>query len=141
MAGGQALNIVPPHARMEAQARSLSEARLDEQIEAMCRAMDAAAEHFGGSVEYEVIPFVRAYRLEPGNAALELADQAIRAAGFEPNHVPTGGGSDAHEFNTKGMTTACLGIGLRDPHAVTEFMPHDQLRQLTEVAIQLVLNA
>jgi tripeptide aminopeptidase len=139
--GGQAANIVAPHAKMEAQARSLSEQRLDEQIDAMCRAMDAAADHFGGSVEYEVIPFVRAYRLEAGNPALELADRAIRAAGIKPKHVPTGGGSDAHEFNAKGMTTACLGAGYRDAHAVTEFMPHDQLRLLADVSIQLVLNA
>ena len=139
--GGQAANIVAPHAKMEAQARSLSEERLVEQIDAMCRAMDDAADHFGGRVEYEIVPFVRAYRLEAGNPALELADRAIQAAGIEPNHVPTGGGSDAHEFNAKGMTTACLGAGYRDAHAVTEFMPHDQLRLLTDVSVQLVLNA
>ncbi len=141
VSGGQAANIVAPHATMEAQARSLSEERLDEQIDTMCRAMDDAANHFGGHVEYEIVPFVRAYRLESGNPALALADRAIRAAGIEPNHVPTGGGSDAHEFNAKGMTTACLGAGYRDAHAVTEFMPHDQLRLLTDVSIQLVLNA
>ena len=84
---------------------------------------------------------LRAYRLEQGNPALALADRAIRAAGIEPHHVPTGGGSDAHEFNAKGITTACLGAGYRDAHAVTEFMPHDQLRLLTDVSIQLVLNA
>lgn len=139
--GGQALNIVAPHARMEAQARSLSEARLDEQVAAMGRAMDEAAEHFGGSVKYAVEPFVRAYRLGDDDAALVRADRAIRAAGIEPNHIPTGGGSDAHEFNAKGMTTACLGAGYRDAHAVTEFMPYDELRRLAEVTIQLVLGA
>ena len=139
--GGQAVNIMAPHAQMEAQARSLTEEQLDQQVEAMRQAMDEAAERFGGTVEYEIVPFVRAYRLEPGNAALELADRAIRAAGIEPKHVPTGGGSDAHEFNAKGMTTACLGAGYRDAHAVTEFMPHDELRRLTEVTIQLILNA
>ena len=139
--GGQALNIVAPYARLEAQARSLSEERLDAQMAAMCAAMNEAAEHYAGSVDYAVEPFVRAYQLGDDDPALVRAEAAIRAAGLTPNRISTGGGSDAHEFNAKGMNTVCMGAGYRDAHAVTEFMPHDELRRLTEVTIQLVLGA
>ena len=139
--GGQAVNIVPQYAQMEAQARSLSEGRLDKQVESMCLAMEQAATYFGGTVKYEVIPSVRAYSLKPENEALELADKAIAAVGIEPEHISTGGGSDAHQFNAKGMTTACLGAGYHDAHATTEFMPHDELRRLVEVSIQLILTS
>ena len=67
-----------------------------------------------------------------------LADAAITAAGLESRHVSTGGGSDAHEFNEKGITSVCLGMGYIDVHSVREFMPHDQLRAITQVTTELI---
>ena len=134
-------NIVPPEAELSGQARSLDEAKLEEQITAMRGAMEEAAVAFGGRVEYEENRFYFAYRLEDDNPALQLADTAIRGAGLRPRHVATGGGSDAHEFIAKGIDSACLGVGFADVHSVKESMPHDQLRKLTEVTAQLILNA
>ena len=72
---------------------------------------------------------------------LKLADRAIAASGLTPRHVSTGGGSDAHEFNLKGITSVCLGVGYVDVHTTEEFMPHDALRDITQVAAQLITQA
>ncbi len=139
--GGQASNIVAPTARIEAEARSLSEDRLADQIAAMRVAVADAAADMGGSFDFEEHRFYVAYQLAEDAAAVQLADRAIEASGLTPRHVSTGGGSDAHEFNLKGITSVCLGVSYIDVHTIEEFMPHDALRDITQVAAQLITQA
>ena len=55
--------------------------------------------------------------------------------------MPTFGGSDAQNFNEKGIQTAMLGSGYLNVHSVSESMPHKALHQLTQITIQTILNA
>ena len=139
--GGQAQNIVPDKAQLVAQARSLDERRLEAQVAAMQDAMDSAADEFGGRVEVAFTLAGHAYQLDDDNPAVARADAAIRAAGLKPEHVPTGGGSDAAEFNSKGIASACLGMGYEEVHSVDEFMPHAELRWITQIGAQLIAGA
>ncbi len=139
--GGQASNIVAPTARVEAEARSLSEERLGQQMAAMRESVADAAADLGGSFDFEEHRFYVAYQLSEDEPAVALADRAIIASGLTPRHVSTGGGSDAHEFNLKGITSVCLGVGYVDVHTTEEFMPHDALRDITQVAAQLITQA
>ncbi|MDE2989680.1 MAG: M20/M25/M40 family metallo-hydrolase [Chloroflexota bacterium] len=139
--GGQQSNIVAPTARIEAEARSLSEDRLAAQIDAMRTSVADAAADLGGSFDFEEHRFYVAYQLDENEPAVQLADRAIIAAGLTPRHVSTGGGSDAHEFNLYGITSVCLGVGYIDVHTTDEFMPHDALHDITQVAAQLITQA
>ena len=70
--GGQQSNIVAPTARIEAEARSLSEERLAAQIDDMRTAVADAAADLGGSFDFEEHRFYVAYQLaenEPAVAA------------------------------------------------------------------------
>ncbi len=136
--GGQAYNIVAPEAVVNVECRSLSEARLERQAADVAGAARQAAADFGGAVDIETHTFYTAYQLDDDDPAVRLADAAIEAAGLEPRHVSTGGGSDAHEFNEKGITSVCLGVGYVDVHTVTEFMPHEALRDVTRVTTELI---
>ena len=138
VSGGEAYNIVAPEAKVTVETRSLSEERLELQVADIEGAARQAADGFGGSVDIETHTFYTAYELDDEDPAVELADAAITAAGLEPRHVSTGGGSDAHEFNEKGITSVCLGMGYIDVHSVREFMPHDQLRAIAQVTTQLI---
>ena len=73
--GGQASNIVAPTARIEAEARSLSEDRLADQIAAMRVAVADAAADMGGSFDFEEHRFYVAYQLAEDAAAVQLADR------------------------------------------------------------------
>jgi len=136
--GGQAYNIVAPEATVTVESRSLSEERLERQVTDVTNAATQAAETYGGTVEIETHTFYTAYELEESDPAVQLADTAIEAAGMTTQHVSTGGGSDAHEFNEKGITSVCLGMGYIDVHSVNEFMPHNALRDATRMAVELI---
>ena len=112
-----------------------------DQIAAMRAAVADAAADMGGSFDFEEHRFYVAYQLAEDAAAVQLADRAIEASGLTPRHVSTGGGSDAHEFNLKSVTSVCLGVGYIDVHTTEEFMPHDALRDITQVAAQLITQA
>ncbi len=66
---------------------------------------------------------INAFFLADDAPVVRLADRAIRAAGLEPVHTRTGGGSDAHEFNSKGIWSAILGMGCTGAHTTEEFRP------------------
>ena len=141
IAGGEATNIIAPMAELRGEVRSLSESRLAELAGSMRAAMDAAAEAFGGRVDYDVYETYPAYSLDDNDPAVLLADRAIRAAGLAPRHVPSGGGSDAAEFISMGITCANLGMGYENVHSPDEFMPHTALRSIGEVAYQVIANS
>lgn len=136
--GGQAYNIVAPEATVTVESRSLSEKRLEKQVTDVTNAATQAAEDYGGEVDIETHTFYQAYQLDESDPAVQLADTAIEAAGLELKHISTGGGSDAHEFNEKGITSVCLGMGYIDVHSVKEFMPHDALQDATHLAVELI---
>ena len=141
VSGGQAANIVPPEVKLVGQARSLDQEALERQMAAMRRACEDAAAAFGGRVDYTQRGRFKVTRFDDDHPAIRLADTAIAAAGLEPRHISTHGGSDAQNFNEKGIATAILAVGYHDVHSVAERMPHDELRRLTDVTAQLILHA
>ncbi len=141
VSGGEARNIIPPKAKMVAQARALTQAALDKQVAAMRKALEDGAAAFGGRVEIETVQRFKPTRFGHDHPALQVAWAGVQAAGLEPQFVHTFGGSDAQNFNEKGIDSAILGTGYQDIHSVNEWMPHAELRKLTQVTAQVILNA
>jgi len=141
VSGGQAANIVPPECKLVGQARSLDQDALERQMAAMRQACEDAAADLGGRVDYTQRGRFKATSFADDHPAIQLADTAIAAAGLEPRHISTYGGSDAQNFNEKGIATAILSVGYLDVHSVAESMPLDELQRLTDVTVQLILNA
>ena len=141
VSGGEARNIIPPEAKLVAQARALTQAALDRQVTAMRQAVDEAAAAFGGRAEIEAEQRFKPTRFEHDHPALQVAYAGVQSAGLEPRFVHTFGGSDAQNFNEKGIDSAILGTGYQDIHSVNEWMPHEELRRLTQVTAQVILNA
>ena len=141
ISGGQAYNIVAETAELKCEARSLDSNKLIKLCDRMIAAMQDAAHELEGTVHIEDLNTYRGFQLADDDPAVVLADKALRACGVTPVHKPTGGGSDANEFMQKGITSVVLAAGYVDVHSVKEFMPHDQLRKLAEVTIELIRHA
>lgn len=140
VSGGEARNIIPPEAKLVAQARALTQAALDRQVAAMRQAAEEAAAAFGGRAEIEAEQRFKPTRFGHDHPALQVARAGVQSAGLEPRFVHTFGGSDAQNFNEKGIDSAILGTGYQDIHSVNEWMPHEELRKLTQVTAQVILN-
>jgi len=139
ISGGEAPNIIPPHAELTLQIRSLDRDKqqsVQDELLDCCR--QAAAER-GGSTEYETKVFMEGFHFEPSDPIVLRAESAIRAAGRIPEHTVTCGGSDANELNAKGLTTLVISVGYKDIHTNEESMPIDELNSLAEVCAALML--
>jgi len=118
--GGTANNVVAEAVCVKAEARSLNEDKLIEQVRHMHEQFEASAAEIGAHVQFTGGRVYPGYRHEPDSAVMRLAAEGLRRAGHEPTYHPTGGGSDANIFNARGITTVVLSCGYEDAHSVTE---------------------
>lgn len=136
--GGDALNIVPDTAKVEAEVRSLSMEKLHKQIDHMIQMLQEAATIYRGRVEVKKQLSFESFRYTQKDPVVKKAMNAIRRIGREPYTIASGGGSDANIFNGYGIPTVNLGIGYEEIHTTRERMPILELRKAAELVFELV---
>ncbi len=139
--GGSARNVVPDRVELEGEARSRSTEKLDRQTRAMVDAMTAAAERVGARLELDVQRSYEAYRLEERSPVVKLAREAAEEAGLESRLVASGGGTDAHILNSRGIPTAVIGTGMSQPHSVEEHIALSDMVGLANHLLALIRRA
>lgn len=131
-------NIVPETCRIVAEARSLSQEKLEAQVADMQRCAEEAARELGGAAEVEILRSYSAFNLSPESAPVRRAAAAAEKIGAPVSITSTGGGSDANIFNGNGIPTAVLGVGYEEIHSTRERMPIDQLVALAEWTLAII---
>jgi tripeptide aminopeptidase len=139
--GGTAANVVPEGCAIEAEVRSLDDAKASEEVRRMVDAITYAASAAEVDVDTTVEEHFRAYRIPSEHPAVALASAALRDCGIEPVPTATGGGSDASAFAAKGFTCVNLAVGVERNHTPDEQVSRRVLEQTLEVAGRLVARA
>ena len=140
LTGGEAANIIPPEATLTVQVRSLDREKFRAHRDALVACCRQGAEAFGGTIDVESKGGTQGYRFGEDDPPVRRAEAAIRAAGLDPWRATTCGGSDANEFNAKGLPTVVISVGYVDIHTNQESMPIDELEKLAEVCRRLMLG-
>ncbi|HEX7297992.1 MAG TPA: M20/M25/M40 family metallo-hydrolase [Solirubrobacteraceae bacterium] len=133
-------NVVPERCWFEAEARSLSDARVESVVAAMvdhCHdaANDPACEC---DVDVTVERLFSAYRHRPAEPSVVAAEAALRACGYTPRHIVTGGGSDANAFEAKGLQCTNIANGTERNHETTERVSQVALEGMLDVTFALL---
>jgi tripeptide aminopeptidase len=136
--GGVAGNIVAPECVVWAEARSRIPERLDEVTRAIIDAANNAADATECEVEVRASSEYRGYRLRPSATPVTLICDALRAAGFEPAFIDSGGGADANVFNAAGVTCVNVCNGMAAIHTGDEHIAVADLDAMTDVTRRLV---
>src|SRR5919201_1615888 len=136
--GGSARNIVPEWCELEAEARSLDDAKVVEVVQEMLDACTFAASSSECSLETEVEGDYRAYRFRRDALPVRLAVDALQRSGFEPRFETTGGAADANVFNERGLECVNLANGMTDIHTPDERIAVDDLTAMVDVTLALV---
>jgi tripeptide aminopeptidase len=139
--GGSARNIVPEWCELEAEARSLDDAKVVEVVQEILDVCTFAAGVAECEVETEVQGDYRAYRFSRGDLPVRLAAAALQRAGYEPRYETTGGAADANVFNERGLACVNLANGMADIHTPDERISVDDLTGMVEVTLALVAAA
>jgi tripeptide aminopeptidase len=139
--GGESTNVVPEHCRVEAEARSLDTGKAEEVVAEMVDHIHDGANAFECDVDVSVERLWPAYRIRPAAPAVAVAEAALRARGYEPRHIVTGGGSDANAFNAAGFECVNLANGTERNHEPGERVSVAALEGMLDVTLALVDEA
>ena len=112
--GGIATNIVMPELEIVAEARSLSEEKLDAQTNHMVETFKNAAKEFGAEIDET-------------DEIVQLAKKAFSNMNIEGKTASTGGGSDTNILNKNGIKSVNLGIGMKKAHTLEEYIAIEDL--------------
>ncbi len=137
--GGKANNIVPDLVVIKGEARSRNVDKLDRQWLAMRQALESAATQFGARVEFDYHRHYGPSVLTPDMPVVQLAQQAVRAIGLEPELVVTGGGSDVSIITEKGIEAVNLSMGYEKIHSVDEHIAVSELENAARIVEYVVL--
>jgi len=141
IAGGSGRNAVPAEVHLEGEVRSHVPSRAASAMRAIQESFESAAAEAGASVEVDAQQLYAGYELAETDAVVALAARAFTRVGGASAFLRSGGGSDANEFNVRGIPACVLGIGAEACHSVDERLKVSELELLTTWALEIVSQA
>ncbi len=133
-----ATNVVPEHCVVLAETRSLDPDRVEEVVARMVDALQDGAAAADCDVDLTVEKLFTGYRTKPSAPAVVAAEAALRACGFDPTRIRTGGGSDANAFHAAGFECVNLANGTERNHQPDERVPVAALEDMLDVTFALL---
>jgi tripeptide aminopeptidase len=134
-------NVVPERCRILAETRSLDASRVEEVVASMVDAIHDGAAHAECDVDVVSERLFVGYRQKPSAPAVVAAEAALRACGYEPRRIVTGGGSDANVLEAEGFACVNLANGTEHNHEPTERVALAALEGMLDVAFALLDEA
>lgn len=133
-------NIVPARCRIVGEARSLSEAGLDEAMAEVVDGLHDAANDPGCQCDLDITVerLFTGYRRKASSPAVQAAEAALRERGYAPRRILSGGGSDANVFEAAGFTCVNLANGTERAHQPTERVSQASLEGMLDVTYALL---
>jgi tripeptide aminopeptidase len=141
IAGGTATNVVPERCQVEAEVRGIDETRVEAVVTELIDHLQDAANAGECDLDVTVQTMFTGYRLKPSAPQVVLAERALRACGYEPRQIVTGGGSDVNALLLSGFSCANLADGTERNHEPGERISVSALEGLLELGIALVQEA
>lgn len=136
--GGTQTNIVCDHVTILAEARSLVEEKMQEQVRKMKEAFETTAEEMGGKAEVEVKVMYPGFKFSDGDHVVEVAKRAATRIGRTPSLHQSGGGSDANVIAGFQIPTVNLSVGYEDIHTTKEKIPVEELVKTAELVVSII---
>ena len=139
--GGDAINVVPDRCRIEAEVRCLDAARAAAVATENVDHLQDAANAGECDLDVTMERMFSGFRPKPSAPQLIVAERALRACGYEPVRITTGGATDGNSFEVAGFPCICLADGTQDNHQPTERISAQSLETVLDIALTLVDEA
>jgi len=144
--GGLAINIVPERVRVEGEARSHNEDKLNMVTNAMVDSFQKAVSDQRERSTEDNLPFLEHIvekeftrtDIPEDHRVVTLAGQAATSLNRTMVCKSTGGGADANVFSQHGIDLGVLGTGMADMHTVKETVKLDDMVATTELLLEII---
>jgi tripeptide aminopeptidase len=139
--GGTAANVVAERCTVELEARSLDHDRAGELVSEIVDALTAGASDTECDLELGVQEQFRAYRLPRSAPVVLAAVDALAGVGIEAQCIATGGGSDAHVLQARGLPCLNVANGTERNHEPDERVSVTALETMLDVTLGIVARS
>lgn len=139
--GGGATNIVTDYVKLDAEARSIVQEKVELQIAHMKEALESAAADYNARANFESVIMYPAFKFNEQDEVVQLAARAIAGLGLKVRTFHSGGGSDANIFNGMGVPTVNLAVGYENIHTTDERIHSDNLVKTAELVLAIIQEA
>ena len=136
--GGKATNIVAAECFFNFEARSISEQKLNVQVEHMLSEIEKACTKTGAKFTVEREHVFKGYSFPSESKLLKLLTKSANDVAISPKLEVSGGGSVANVFNAKGLETCVVSCGMENPHTLEEKILVCDLEKTTQWIIRIV---
>jgi tripeptide aminopeptidase len=134
-------NVVAERCRLLAETRSLDPEKAETSVARIVDALNDGASAAECDVDIVTERLFTGYRQKPSAPAVMAAEAALRACGYEPRRVATGGGSDANALEALGFPCVNLANGTERNHQPDERVSVSALEGMLDVALALLDEA
>lgn len=136
--GGVATNIIPETVRVRGEIRSHDAEKLTQTIDIFKRTFENICGSYGGHAEISFPPQYPAMLLPHDSDVVQRVVTAACQLERTLEFIVAGGGSDANIFNSKGLPTCILGIGMADVHSTAENISLVDMQRTVELVLSIV---
>jgi tripeptide aminopeptidase len=134
-------NVVPERCRLLAEARSVDPERIEQVVSGIVDALHDGAASGECDVDVMLEKQVTGYRQRPSAPGIAAAEAALRACGYEPRRIVSGGASDANALESAGVHCVNLANGTEHNHEPGERVSVAALEGMLDVALALLDEA
>lgn len=113
-------NTVCQHARVTAEARSLSVEKLEMQTKHIIECFEKASKKYNAKLDYKIISDYHSYKLTNNSYLVNLIKEKCKRFNIDAFTFFDGGGSDANVYNSNGIETVAIGSGMDFVHTSKE---------------------
>ncbi|MBN2057410.1 MAG: M20/M25/M40 family metallo-hydrolase [Candidatus Saganbacteria bacterium] len=136
--GGKATNIVPDKVEIRGEARSHDPAKLWAQIKQMQKVLSRTSSKYKAKLKIRTTKIYGSFEVHKRQKVVKLVLAAVKRAGFKPQLIPTGGGSDANILNAAGIPTLNMGVGMHRVHTKQEFADISEMVRGAEIVLDII---
>jgi tripeptide aminopeptidase len=139
--GGSGINVVPERCLVEAEVRSLDEAKVEALVAELVDHLTDGANAAECDLDVNVARLFHGYHTRVSAPQVQVAEAALRACGHTPSHIVTGGGSDANVLEQAGFPCTNLANGTERNHQPDESVSVAALEGMLDVTFALIDEA
>ena len=136
--GGQATNIVMPSVELDYEARSLSNDKLEKLLAETFEIFEKTCNEFGAKLENSVQVEYPGFALNDDEEIVKIVKNACEKAGIKSETASSGGGSDTNIYNSKGVPSVNLAVGMTKVHTLEEYIEIKDLVNLSKILVEIV---
>ncbi len=136
--GGIIRNGVPDNCTFLAECRSLNHGKAQKLADEIVSSIEEAVTNFGAKVNIKVDNLCQAVNIPEESRTVQVAKQALKAAGVTATTTFITGFTDASIYNNHGIEMAVVGIGAREEHATSEHIYVEDMEKALTMIIEVL---